>query len=136
MYNRKMTFTKYGISQNRYKELSGFCEQYPEWKDELRFNNPTPKSQQINGMPFPNTNSTSDETANLAIKRMEIQEKINMVESTAREASPEFWEYIIHSACYKKAFWYMRDIMGIPCSERTFFDIRRKFFAILNLKKK
>lgn len=136
MYNRKMTFTKYGISQNRYKELSGFCEQYPEWKDELRFNNPTPQSQQIDGMPFSNTNFTSDETANLAIKRAEIREKVEMVENSAKEASQELWEYIIHSACYKKPFWYMRDIMCIPCSERSFFDVRRKFFGILNKKKK
>ena len=136
MDKRKTSFKKYGISQKRYKELSGFCEQYPEWKDELRFNQPMAKSQRIDGMPFSNTNTTSDETAELAIKRADIQSKVDMIENSAKEAAPDIWEYLIKSVCYEKSFWYMRDILMIPCSERSFYDKRRYFFYLLDKKKK
>ena len=32
MNKRDLKLDKYGISPKRYKELCGFCEQYPEWK--------------------------------------------------------------------------------------------------------
>ena len=89
MDKRKTSLKKYGISSKRYKELCGFCEQYPEWKQELAFNNSTVKSQSLTGMPAM-TNSLSDETADLAIKRVAIQKKIDLIEKTAKEASPEF----------------------------------------------
>ena len=92
---RTLTLQKYGISSKRYKELCGFCEQYPEWKEELLNLEPSAKSQKIDGMPYSQTNNTCDETSELAIKRMAISKKIKLVEDTAKEASPEMWEYII-----------------------------------------
>lgn len=40
---RHGTLKKYGISQKRYKELKGFCEQYPEFLQELRNDVISPK---------------------------------------------------------------------------------------------
>ena len=48
---RKLSLSKYGISNKRYKELCGFCEQYPEWKDELRYKTSTIKSVEITDIP-------------------------------------------------------------------------------------
>ena len=129
MDKRKTSLKKYGISSKRYKELCGFCEQYPEWKQELAFNNSTVKSQSLTGMPAM-TNSLSDETADLA-----IQKKIDLIEKTAKEASPEFWKEIIKSACFEQPFWYLRDISNIPISRAAFHDYRRYFFYLLNKKK-
>ena len=134
MDKRKTSLKKYGISSKRYKELCGFCEQYPEWKQELAFNNSTVKSQSLTGMPAM-TNSLSDETADLAIKRVAIQKKIDLIEKTAKEASPEFWKEIIKSACFEQPFWYLRDISNIPISRAAFHDYRRYFFYLLNRKK-
>ena len=41
MNKRQLNLEKYGISGKRYKELCGFCEQYPEWKNQLKYNNDT-----------------------------------------------------------------------------------------------
>ena len=35
MNKRKLKFDDLEISGKRYKELCGFCEQYPEWKSQL-----------------------------------------------------------------------------------------------------
>lgn len=135
MKKRTLTLQKYGISAKRYKELCGFCEQYPEWKEELLTLEPSAKAQKIDGMPYSRTNKTNDETSDLAIKRMAVSKKIQLVEETAKEASPEMWEYIIKSACYEQPFWYLRDIAKIPMSQASFLDRRRYFFYLLSKKR-
>lgn len=136
MNKRNQSLKKYGISGKRYKELCGFCEQYPEWKEQLNVLVPIPKSGKSNGIPNSRTNFISDGTADLAIKRAQIKDKIDLIENTAKEADPDIWELIIKSACYEIPFWYLRDIMQIPYSERCFFDKRRYFFYLLDRKKK
>ena len=135
MKKRALTLQKYGISSKRYKELCGFCEQYPQWKEELLELEPSAKSQRIDGIPYSQTNNISDETADLAIKRTALLNKIELVEETAKEASQEMWEYIIKSACYEQPFWYLRDVAKIPMSQATFSDRRRYFFYLLSKKR-
>ena len=135
MKKRTLTLQKNGISSKRYKELCGFCEQYPEWKEELLRLEPSLKSQRVDGMPFSQTNNISDETCDLAIKRVALSKKIELIDDTAKEASPEMWEYIIKSVCYEQPFWYLRDIAKIPISESAFFERRRYFFYLLSKKR-
>lgn len=96
---------------------------------------PSAKSQRMDGIPYSQTNNISDETCDLAIKRSNISKKINLIEETAKEASPEMWEYIIKSACYEQPFWYLRDIAKIPMSQASFLDRRRYFFYLLSKKR-
>lgn len=135
MNKRQLRLEKYGITSKRYKELCGFCEQYPDWKMFLLTNKDTLKSRQIDGMPYCKTGNTSDQTSNLAIKRAEIQKKVDIIENTAKEASADFWEYIIKSVCYEMPFWYIRDIMNAPIGQNSFYNIRRYFFYLLDQKK-
>lgn len=136
MNKRNSSLQKYGISGKRYKELCGFCEQYPEWKEELATIEISVKSQNMDGMPHSSTNNISDETADIAIKRATISEKIKLIEDTAKEASPDLWEIIIKSACYEQPFWYLRDISMVPISRAAFYDHRKYFFYLLNKRKK
>lgn len=135
MNKRELRLEKYGISRKRYKELCGFCEQYPDWKLELDLHKDTLKSRQLDGMPFLPAGHTSDPTAVLAIKRESIRKKVDLIESVAKEVDSDLWEYIIKSVCYEQPFWYIRDIMRIPCSERSFWDRRKYFFYLLDQRK-
>lgn len=134
MRKRNQTLNKYGISNKRYKELCGFCEQYPEWKEELSRGESGIKSPAL-GEPTCFTGSKSDRTMTIAVRRAMIAEKVALIEETAKEAAPDLWQYIIKSACYEQPFWYIRDLMAIPCNERSFYDMRRYFFFLLNQKK-
>lgn len=136
MNKRQLRLAKYGISSKRYKELSGFCEQYPDWKIFLETNTNTVKSSSIDGMPYSSTGNTSNQTANLAIKRAAIQKNVDLIEETAKEAAPDLWEYIIKSVCYEQPFWYIRDIMQAPVGQASFYDKRKYFFWKLDQKKK
>lgn len=124
---------EYGISGKRYKELCGFCEQYPEWKELLKKTDTAVKSPSLSGMPHGSGNGSAVE--GIAINRILISDKINLIETTAKEASPDCWEFIIKSACYEIPFEYMRAVEGLPMSERSFYDVRRYFFYLLSQKR-
>lgn len=131
---RKLKLKDYGISEKRYKELCGFCEQYPEWKDELKYKKDTLKSKQITDMPL--STEVSNATESLIVKREYLRKKCELIEQTAKEADAELSQYIIKSVCYNEPYWYLRDIMGIPCNQTDFYAARKNFFYILNKNKK
>lgn len=133
MKKRHLSLEEYGISKKRYKELSGFCEQYPEWKKELAMKNSTLRSPQITGMPVSHNNA--DATGDLAVRRAMLEEKCRIIEETAKEASEELYEYIIKAVCYEVTVPYLLTYENMPCGKSAFSDIRRYFFSLLNKKK-
>ena len=134
MKKRNLVLSSYGISPKRYKELCGFCEQYPEWKKKLKYENDTLKSKVITDMPIA-PSGNSDQTGTLAVKRIELQQKCELIENTAKEASTDLWQYIIDSVCYEQSLYYLQTMKGMPCSRTTFYDIRRYFFYLLDKNK-
>lgn len=134
MNKRELKLNEYGISSKRYKELCGFCEQYPEWKLELESIKDTLKSKKINDMPL-SPMGKSDPTAELAIKRSMMEEKCKLIEECALEAGNELSHFIIESVCYEHPFWYIRDVMQIPCGRNIFYAKRKYFFYLLNKKR-
>lgn len=133
MNKRNLVLDKYGISGARYKELCGFCEQYPEWKAKLRYKTNCIKSVEITDMPMSRTNA--DQTGNLAIIRVDLEEKCRLIEETAKMASPDFHKYIIASVCDRLPLSYLQTMMDMPCSRAAFYDIRRYFFYLLDQNK-
>lgn len=136
MNRRIVTYKCFDMTPARQKELRYFCSQYQEWKDKLEILYPCAKGQRIDGMPHSNTNNINDEAADLAIKRTELSDRINMIEQSAKEASPEFWQYIIKSVCYKKSYGYLKMSLEMPLSEAAFRDRVKMFLIILNDKRK
>lgn len=133
MKKRFMNLEEYGISKKRYKELCGFCEQYPEWKRELEMKDSALKSPQLTGVPAARSNT--DVTGNLAIRRAMLEEKCRLIEDTARQASEDLYEYIIKSACYEITMAQLLGSEEMPCGQAAFYDVRRYFFYLLNLKR-
>lgn len=128
--NKRTTTLGTHMSRERKKELYAFCRQYPEWKEKLEIYGFFPKAQRIDGMPYSQTNAISDETSEAAIKRVHLEEKIKLIEDTAKESAPDMWQLLIKNVCYGKNFYYLRDIIGAPISKSAFAD-RRKYFMIL-----
>ena len=118
MNKRQLNLEKYGISGKRYKELCGFCEQYPEWKNQLKYNNDTVKSLEITDMPIYHSNS--DATGNLAIKRTGLEEKCRLIEETAEQAGEDLSQYIIKSVCYEVPVTYLIVCEGMRCADISF----------------
>lgn len=134
MNKRNLNLEKYGITGKRYKELCGFCEQYPEWIDELKFKNDTVRSMEITDMPICHNNS--DATGNLAVKRAELKSKCKLVEETAEQAGKDLSKYIIKSVCYEVPVTYLIACEEMPISKSAFYEMRRHFFYLLDKNKK
>lgn len=135
MNKRELRLEQYGISGKRYKELCGFCEQYPEWVDELKYKTDTVKSKEITDMPFASLGA-SDQTGNLAISRVDLQKKCELIEQTAIQASAEFYQYIIKSVCYEVPVNYLISYESMAISKSAFYELRRYFFYLLDENKK
>lgn len=133
MDKRKTTLEDYGISKKRLKELSGFCEQYPEWKQELETKDSTLRSPQLTGMPV--SRKKADATGDLAVRRAELEAKCRLIEETAKEANADLYEYIIKAVCYEITVSHLFAKENIPCGQSTFYDIRRYFFYLLSQKR-
>ena len=134
MNKRNLVLDKYGISGKRYKELCGFCEQYPEWLSELRHKTHTVGSQEITDMPIP-PRSNASKTEQLAVRRAELEKKCELIEETAKEASPDLYKFIIKSVCYEVPYTYLETVEEMPCSRSAFYDTRRYFFYLLDQNK-
>lgn len=133
MDRRKTNLSEYGISKKRLKELSGFCEQYPEWKQQLAMKDTTLRSPQITGMPVSHNNV--DATGDLAVRRATLEKKCRLIEETAKEANADLSEYLIKAICYEVSINYLIANEEMPCSMATFYDVRRYFYYLLNQKK-
>lgn len=130
---RDTSLKKYGISPHRFKELYHFCLQYNEWKDELEYKCDTVKSIEITDMP--SAHSNSDATQNLAMRRVELRRKCELIEQTAIETDVDLYQYILKAVTNEGiTYKYLSTVMGIPCGKDMFYDRRRRFYWLLSQK--
>lgn len=134
MNKRELKLSKYGISGKRYKELCGFCEQYPEWKQKLAYDSFQYSSPQVTDMPLP-PHKNSDKVGDQAVKLAELQHKCTMIEETAKEASMLFDKYLIRGICYGIPVTYLIQVDGMPLSQSAYYEARKYFFFLLDKKK-
>lgn len=130
MRKRDLRLDNHGISNRRYAELKCFCEQYPDWVEELEANEHGVGSPALSGMPL--GSDIGDKTSQVGILRAEISQKKDFVDKAAEIAGEDLAKYIIENVCYCKPMWYLVTVLGMPCSESTLYDKRRYFFYILD----
>ena len=131
---RKINEDKYGISDRRYRELVYFCLQYKEWKEWLGHNDGTVPGQSADVIPGGH-GKHSDPVAVLAIKREQLQNKCKILEKAAEETSPLFAKYIIKHVTNKEiTYKYLNMVLHMPCSRKKYYELRKKFFWLLDKK--
>ena len=134
MNKRDIKLDKYGISRKRYKELCGFCEQYPDWKKEIQnYSYLKPAFKTSEGR---SEGGTSDPVFDAALKLDRFIDNCAMIERVAQEADPEFWEFIIKSVCYEVPLNYLISVEGMNLSQFPFYKKRRYFFFLLDKERK
>ena len=135
MNHRKMNYTKYGISKNRYHELRYFCAQYKEWQNRIKEID-SGVQPQVRDDASKTGGRKKDQTGVLAVERADLTEKIEMVEYAAQKAGGEIWKQLLRNVTGECSFWYLQDIEQIPISRSAFFQRRKVFFFILSARKK
>lgn len=134
MNKRKLKLDKYGITKSRYKELCGFCEQYPAWKQRLK-DHAYVSSVGYKMTPGNPNKGTTDMTGNTAVKLSKIQANVDLIERVARQVDIDYWEAIIASVCYELSPNYIIAYHELPISQSAFYERRRYFFYILDKEK-
>lgn len=132
---RPLNKKKYGISKYAFQTAYSYCLQYPEWKEELSSRTSTVKSPQITGMP--GAHNGSDATAALAQRRVELQQKVDNVENTVREAIGKdrgLYQYLLEYVTTEGATFHWIKQKGMPCERTYFYQVRRYFYYLMAKK--
>ena len=126
---------KYYIDRHRYYELKHFCLQYPEWKKTYtELEEPSIGSSAAEKLP--STNIPGDPTANLALRKAHLKERIKMVEKAAQKADDELYGYILKAVTEELSYTYLKSQLNIPCGKDLYYDRYRRFFWLLNESRK
>lgn len=81
------------------------------------------------------SNTTGDIVGDCVEERSRYFERMQTVESTARETDPYLASYILKAVTEGLSFTYLQTILEIPCSRDTYYDRYRRFFWLLDKKK-
>lgn len=123
----------YWIERHRYYELKHFCLQYPLWKKAY---------SEIDGLcrqyddPIKKTSYSTSPTEKLAEDMLYYSERMNMVERAAFDTDPSLSDYILKAVTRGYSYDYLKAKLEIPCCREVYYQMYRKFFYILNLKRK
>ena len=119
--------SRWYIPRERYYELKHFCRQYRSWVLE---------SVDICGK-YPSEEVGRDELTEEQYERRELlKSKISLVESIAKESEPSIANYILLAVCDGVPYTNLRYKLGMPCGKDYFYDRYRKFFWLLNIRRK
>ena len=103
----------YGISRERYLELKYFCLQYGN------------KKKAILDFEWQGKN-TIDER-----KRDKLEKEIELIEDCVKSVGAEITEYLLKSVTKDISY----EVLFVPCGRRQFYEIKRKFFKLLDEKR-
>ena len=124
--------SSYKIERNRYYELKSFCRQYRKWKTELG-NCYGLTGIKLNGLAF---KGVSNPTANAAERAMLLQDKVDMVEKTCKEADPLIWEELLLNVTEGLSYdMILARGRPIHVGKSAFYDARMRFFWLLDQKR-
>ncbi len=118
---------KYHLSKHRYLELKHFCLQYPEWKQRLRELTDISATE----IERPVSGQISNETERIAIERVMLQNKIDLVERTCMETDRALWYWLLLGVTEERTYEYLSTMLDIPCGRNTYYDRYRRFYWLL-----
>lgn len=121
---------KYWIEKHRYYELKHFCLQYPSWKKALL--SMSYLSLKISDGTGISSYKHDDPTARCAEARMFYNDRIAMVEKTAKETDSDLSDYILKAVTEGISYDYLKLRLDIPCCKDTYYELYRKFFWLLS----
>jgi len=130
---------KYKISDHAYWELYHFCLRY--WEFKRKIDEITQSGGGSGSIAYAETNGRySDPTANKALKRASLARNCELIEQTALETDGGIYKMLIDNVTTGATYEQIRAIMEaydiqVPCGRQKFYNLRKKFFYLLNQKK-
>ena len=125
--------SKYWTEPKLYKHAISWCLCYPLWKKELESLPDASKAIDY-AKDKVQTSSDYDATAELALKRVELEHKINILETTAKIVSPDevMVRWIIKGVTEENIRIEDLIAQGMPCCKNVFYLMRQKFYYLIS----
>ena len=122
---------KYYLPQARQSELYYRCLQLPEWQRELK------DMDGLKGVSYDRVSrgsGTGDPTAETAIRRVMLENRIRMITETAEEVDPFLAKWIIEAVTTERPIYSILLLDDVPASRNQFLARRKKFYWLLSKK--
>ena len=125
---------KYKLTKEQFLSAKYFALRYNEWRLEYASLHDTARAITYSDMPKGSL-TTSSQVEENAIKCERILRKIELIEQTAIEASPELYQYLLKAVTNDGITYNTLKILNdIPCAPNTYYNIRRRFYFLLAQK--
>ena len=121
----------YWIERHRYYELKHFCLQYPFWK-RARALADGPDSFPLAMIPPCKTGEHSDPTAKKAAIRAYYSDRIEMLETIAKETDPIYGGFVLYGVTKGISYDIMSVHIQVTISRDLYYDLYRRFFWLLD----
>ena len=126
--------SKYWLPKQRFLTVYHYCLQYPEWEDEYNAIKASMGSKAVNYDAMPHGGGTGDPTSSEAMRLADIDMKMQQVRDTVYKVAPELYQWLLKGVTEDRPFWYLKDVMNIPCERDMYYDRRRKFYYLMAKK--
>lgn len=125
---------KYHIGRHRFYELQHFCRQYSEWKRARAEAeaNAYSSSSVICAIGTEQSISPISPVENVVQDIISYTNKIDMIEKTAADTSPELSNYILIAVTEGYSYSYLKAKLNIPCCKDVYYEMFRRFFYLLD----
>lgn len=126
---KDLSLGKYDISKARYRELKYFCMQYDEKKSIIDYGI---KAATNDGMPHGSFN-TSSPVEKQAMENELAKKDVLLIEDTINKTvqGEHMRKCLLAAVTTGTTYEYM----DVPCGRRQFYELRRRFFYLLSLKR-
>ena len=126
----------YYISKHRYYELLHFCRQYNDFVMEKNNILGSYVRPVIHLTKVPYATPNGEHLENWAIRLADVDEKIQLIEQATVDADEQLSGYILMAVSGGIGYDALDARYNIPCSRNTFYDRYRKFFWILDQRRR
>lgn len=122
--------SQYYVDPPLYKHAISWCLCYPLWKKELET---LPDANKAIDYAKDKVQSSSDydATASLAMKRLDLESKVNLLETTARLVMPDAAKYLIRGVTEEDITPEELIRAGMPYCKNLYYLRRQKFYYLL-----
>ena len=125
---------KYWLERHRYYELKHFCLQYPIWKKAYAaLDGLSVRSNDV--IATTDKSAVSDPTAKVAEARLFYSERMKMVEDAAKETDSALGDYILLGVTEGLSYDSLAMKYPLPCCKDVYYEMYRRFFWLLNVKR-
>ena len=131
---RKMDYKgKYKLSRAEFNRAKWFALSFNDWMDEYNALKDSVSAINYENGDMPHAvNKTSNPTENLATRRAELKQKMDIVVECCNEADAALSEYILKAVTNENVTYQnLKVLLDIPCGATLFYEKRRKFYWLL-----